>query len=424
VANARTKNKNKNKQLTFASAALAPPIARLARMGNPSIMTMANSQSSMRVSHREYIQDLVSSTSALAVTEISLNPGLSATFPWLSNIAQNFDRYKWHSLRFYYRSLSATALNSTNTALGFVILTTQFDTYDPAFTAKQQMEIVAGAVSASPDQCMVHEVDVRRVTSLPQLFVRSGGVPTGADSRLYDVGVTSVGVGGSQAVANIGELWVEYEVEFYQPRLAFDIELSGFAYNHTNIVPTTANGLAGHAEQDRVGLVTTFVTTTSPQTITITGVPLNWTIFAIYRAAAVTTFTMATAPVFSSGTANNSILADSTANNHANHSEAGSTTATYASLVSGTVNAASIVYSITAPGTVTGACFGDVFIYAFPGPLMAPKPIKLPIGASLDQVRTLHEQLRLNKAAASDDFVQVSDKSESSSCHCCARVDR
>jgi hypothetical protein len=39
-------------------------------------------------------------------------------FPWLSNIAQNFESYKLRGLVFEFKSMSGDALTSTNTALG------------------------------------------------------------------------------------------------------------------------------------------------------------------------------------------------------------------------------------------------------------------------------------------------------------------
>lgn len=75
------------------------------------------------VSHREYIQDIVSSSSAGAfkIDSFLINPGDPATFPWLSNLAQNFEEYRIHGMIFQFKTTSANALNSTNTALGTIV---------------------------------------------------------------------------------------------------------------------------------------------------------------------------------------------------------------------------------------------------------------------------------------------------------------
>lgn len=73
-----------------------------------------------RIQNREYIMDIVSGSSANSFNynTFDLNPGSSVTFPWLNRIAQNFESYRFHGLVFEFKSMSADALNSTNTALG------------------------------------------------------------------------------------------------------------------------------------------------------------------------------------------------------------------------------------------------------------------------------------------------------------------
>lgn len=72
------------------------------------------------ITHREYIADIVTGPDAGSFSYVtySINPGSTNLFPWLSNIAQNFESYKMLGLVFEYKSMSADALNSVNTALG------------------------------------------------------------------------------------------------------------------------------------------------------------------------------------------------------------------------------------------------------------------------------------------------------------------
>lgn len=51
-----------------------------------------------------------------------------------------------------YRTMSADALNSTNTALGQVIMSAQYNAGNPDFTNKQEMENYEGGVSVKPSQ--------------------------------------------------------------------------------------------------------------------------------------------------------------------------------------------------------------------------------------------------------------------------------
>lgn len=117
-----------------------------------------NSKNGVRIRHREFIQDVSSSTSFVNQL-FSINAGLASTFPWLSQIAPNFEQYKFHGLIFEFRSTSANALNSTNTALGTVILGTDYNTAAAAFTSKQQMENNEWTCSTKPSLSVIHPIE-------------------------------------------------------------------------------------------------------------------------------------------------------------------------------------------------------------------------------------------------------------------------
>lgn len=184
-----------------------------------SVATFGNRGNCVVVRHREYIGD-VSSTIAFTNTTYSINPALSTTFPWLSTIAQNFEEYDFKQLVFQFKSTSADALNSTNTALGTVVGATIYNSVNPAFTSKQQMENYEFAKSCKPSEDQVFPVECAHGENpVEQLYTRDTAVPVGADPRLYDLGTFQLATVGSQAAAVIGELWVSYTVELYKPKL-------------------------------------------------------------------------------------------------------------------------------------------------------------------------------------------------------------
>jgi hypothetical protein len=192
-------------------------------------------------SNREYLGD-ISSTTAFSNTAFSINPGISSTFPILSSIAQNFEMYDMHGLVFEFKSTSADALNSTNTALGTVIMATSYDSIDANFTTKQQMDNYEFATSSRPSDSMLHAVECSpKLEALSKRYVRSGGVPTGADSRFYDVGTFQIATVGSQAAAVVGELWVSYHVELMHPKLG----PTSTAFYSASTAPVTGNALTG-----------------------------------------------------------------------------------------------------------------------------------------------------------------------------------
>jgi hypothetical protein len=180
------------------------------------------------VAHREFLMDvttgptLVNSLTSFNTQSFAINPGLNSTFPWLSQIANNFEEYEILGMIFEYKSTSANALNSTNTALGTVILTTCYNVLDAAFINKQQQENYEFAQSVKPADSCIHAVECARFANpLSKLYVRAG-VPTAStyDLRMYDLGNFQLSTVGMQA-ANvvIGEFWVSYHIALGKPRL-------------------------------------------------------------------------------------------------------------------------------------------------------------------------------------------------------------
>lgn len=179
----------------------------------------ATSQAGVRVCHREYIQDVQGST-GFVIQNFSINPGQYLTFPWLSSLAANFEQFKIHGMVFVYKATCATAVSSTNTALGTVIMATQYNSLASPFTSKQQMENYQYAVSGVPFNDMIHPIECERgQTTIENLYVRTGAVPSGQDGRLYDLGLFSIATVGMQAQATIGELWISFDVELLKPRI-------------------------------------------------------------------------------------------------------------------------------------------------------------------------------------------------------------
>jgi hypothetical protein len=139
----------------------------------------------------------------------------------LSIIAQNFEQYKLRGVIFEFKSTSADALNSTNTALGEVIMATEYDSKKQDFASKLEMQNHEYAVAAKQSQSMLHPIECAHpLSTLDCLYLRTGQVPVGADQRMYDFGKFQIATMGQQGSnVDVGELWVTYEVEFLKPRL-------------------------------------------------------------------------------------------------------------------------------------------------------------------------------------------------------------
>jgi hypothetical protein len=180
---------------------------------------MHSNSETMRLCHREYICD-INSTTAFTLASYVINPGMATTFPYLNRIAQCFQQYEFKGIVFEFKSTSASALNSTNTALGTVMLACQYDASDPAFANKTQVLNEMWSVDGKPCEDVLLPIECHpdeRVTRLCNLRTEANATP--AVTTTYDWGKFSIATVGSQAVANVGELWVSYDVLLYKPSI-------------------------------------------------------------------------------------------------------------------------------------------------------------------------------------------------------------
>lgn len=175
------------------------------------------------IKHREYLGDVYTASTAntFQTTNFQVNPGLSATFPWLSMIASAFQLYKWRGIVVEFKSKSADALNSVNTALGSVILAADYNaaTFGQQFNNKTEMLNYEGAVDCKPSDNMVMgiECDPKRLP-LSELYVRTGDV--GGNIQNYDTCSFAIATTGFQGTnVNVGELWIAYDVILMTPAM-------------------------------------------------------------------------------------------------------------------------------------------------------------------------------------------------------------
>jgi len=183
----------------------------------------AKTEGGCRIQHREYIQDIQSSA-VFNLQTFYVNPGLVSTFPWLSSIAQNFQQYILHGANFFFRSTAGSAVSSTNNALGTMIMAADYNSADASpWSNKQQMENYVNAMSGPPsiDQCFAVECQ-KKQTSVDALYIRTGGVPSGQDQRLYDLcqfGIATQGMQTASPFPLVGELWITYDIEMIKPKV-------------------------------------------------------------------------------------------------------------------------------------------------------------------------------------------------------------
>lgn len=189
--------------------------------GRDSVPTFHNVERGVRVTHREYLGDVVSSSTASAFqnTVYNVNPGIAETFPWLSVIAQNFDQWQPNGIVVSFKSTSSE-FNGASQALGTVIIASDYDLLDSAYTSKVEMENSQFAVSCKSSENIMHPIECAPgERPIKTLKCRSATTPSD-NLQWYDlctVQVATQGIAGTSVT--LGELWITYDITFYKEQL-------------------------------------------------------------------------------------------------------------------------------------------------------------------------------------------------------------
>jgi hypothetical protein len=196
-------------------------------------METMNDPHCVRIRHREYIGEVnFGVANAFSTQEFSVNPGLSATFPWLSQIARLYEFYKFHGLAFEF--VSDTSTYSSNPGMGTVIMSAEYNMFHSTYASKVEMENSSYAISARPDTSMVYGIECAS-NMQNQYLVRgttSAAPISSTDFVKFVIAVQSAIPSGT----SLGELWVVYDVELSRPFISYTANPTApFSYAHVAI---------------------------------------------------------------------------------------------------------------------------------------------------------------------------------------------
>jgi hypothetical protein len=199
---------------------------------NPSV---SSNGGCTRVTHSEFFSSVVSTSTDYAVTGFALNPGVASVFPWLSQVAQRYETYKFRRLAFELHTRAAS------TQVGTVGLVFDFDAQDSA--PQNQMEALRyhDKSADSPWKDQKFSLDLVQGDRLPIRYTRSGLPTTPYDIKTLDLGNLFVFTDGVAASANIGLLEVCYTVDLFTPQCQNGIGgtyLGGGTLNATHLIGT------------------------------------------------------------------------------------------------------------------------------------------------------------------------------------------
>lgn len=208
-----------------------------------SVPTFKQGGHGVRMCHREFISDVTGSVE-FKNTSYSINPGLPRSFPWLSLMGDHFEEYEMKGLVFEYRPSSGSAVSSTSSALGVVVMATDYDPVNDPFPNKQVMESYEFSNSTVPFNGCMHPVECARGRNvMDNLYLRKDDTElVDQDRRFYDMGNFQIATVGMQSSYVVGELWVSYDCIFKKPRLPISLSTPCIKYAYVVENPEGSTG--------------------------------------------------------------------------------------------------------------------------------------------------------------------------------------
>lgn len=180
-------------------------------------------EESITISHSEFVMDVYAPAvvGSSQDTKLSLNAGLSYTFPMLSQIAANFEEAEIMQLAFTYKP-TLSDWQTSNGQVGSIMFATNHNPNANLWTTKEQILAVTGSTSSKVTEPVFHgiECDPSKHHNDQQFLVRTGPAPLQANLTDYDLGWMQMRV-RDVPVSNLtlGELHVSYTVKLRRPRI-------------------------------------------------------------------------------------------------------------------------------------------------------------------------------------------------------------
>jgi len=225
----------------------------------PRMQNINDETGTLIVSHRERLMDVFApADSGFHQDVFTVSPGIEKTFPWLSQIAANYEEYEMVQCVFEYDGHSLVGINDTLEVQGSLIMATQMNVKDKPFRDRHEMERFPHASKCAQHGSMAHgvECDPRKIQGDGHRYIRMGGLAKDEDARDFDHAKFTIGQYNTPtelAGKEIGQLFVYYTVKLMKPKISSGRgdAISTFRAFCENPVLTRAFGrLASDPDQD------------------------------------------------------------------------------------------------------------------------------------------------------------------------------
>jgi hypothetical protein len=186
----------------------------------------ADDSQSVTITHKEYLQDIFGPADAgFQNSSWEINPGLALNFPWLAQMAANYEEYEMIQMVFEFRStVDAASTNNPAGSTGTIVMAANYNPDASAFSTKVGMMEYHGAVSGrvTDNISLGVECDPSKNAGSAIKFTRTSPPSNNQSLKDFDLGKFQLAlVNIPQAYENqqVGELWCYYTVKMGKPRL-------------------------------------------------------------------------------------------------------------------------------------------------------------------------------------------------------------
>lgn len=221
---------------------------------SPPVFANGGAGSDCIISHSEFVANVQSSINFQKTTYL-VNAGNPALFPWFSQMAALYEEYEILGMVFEYRPTSAKAVGTVSSAMGVVLMASDYDCYDDSFTSKRAAEAAEYCTPGAPYEHLVHPVECDRSRNvLGKEYIVPGATLVSqlpGDARMSAYCLTSIITEGQQVDNTaIGELHVSYHIRLSRPILE-GVQTSNYSQhvtlsaNNTGITSIDSNRVVG-----------------------------------------------------------------------------------------------------------------------------------------------------------------------------------
>lgn len=177
-----------------------------------------------RVRHREYVQDLSTGDIAGQFSNqvFSLNPANAQLFPYLSQLAQNYEKYAVHG--FVVELVSTTSPYNSNSAMGSVIVTATFNSAVAPFVTKNAMENSEEAVSARFDRNLCYGLECKD-SATKEYYIDNGNTVDNSYTSPQLLNFCNLQLATAPAstfptASVVYEMWITYDISLIGPKIS------------------------------------------------------------------------------------------------------------------------------------------------------------------------------------------------------------